>query len=61
LIAGTGIVSGAETQAPEAVHRIAVLTFVIGPVMMVAAFFILRNYPVTRESLRAMEQKSGTR
>jgi hypothetical protein len=28
---------------------------------MVAAFFILRNYPVTRESLRAMEQKSGTR
>jgi GPH family glycoside/pentoside/hexuronide:cation symporter len=59
LIAGTGIVSGAEIQAPEAVSRIAVLTFVIGPVLMVAAFFILRKYPVTRESLRAMEQKSG--
>jgi len=61
LIAGTGIVSGAESQAPEAVHRIAALTFVIGPALMAAAFFILRKYPVTRESLRAMEQASGAR
>jgi GPH family glycoside/pentoside/hexuronide:cation symporter len=61
LIAGAGIVSGAETQAPEAVRRITVITFLIGPVLMVLSYFILRGYPVTRDSLRAMEQKSGRR
>jgi GPH family glycoside/pentoside/hexuronide:cation symporter len=59
LIAGAGIVSGADIQAPEAVNRITVITFVIGPVLMALSFFIFRGYPVTRESLRAMEQKSG--
>ena len=58
LIAGAGIVSGADVQAPEAVSRITVITFVIGPVLMALSFFIFRGYPVTRESLRAMEQKS---
>jgi GPH family glycoside/pentoside/hexuronide:cation symporter len=55
LISGAGIVSGAETQAPEAVRRIAVLTFGIGPVLMVLSYFVLRGYPVTRDFLRAME------
>ena len=31
----------------------------IGPVLMALAFVVLWGYPVTRESLRAMEQKSG--
>lgn len=56
LIATTGIVSGADTQSPEAVRRIAMITFAIGPVLMVLSYFVLRRYPVTRESLRAMEE-----
>lgn len=61
LIAGAGIVSGADTQDPEAVRRISIITFIIGPVLMALAFVVLRGYPVTRESLRALEQKSGAR
>ena len=61
LIAGAGIVSGADLQAPDAVHRITVITFAIGPVLMALSFLVFREYPVTRESLRAMEQKSGRR
>ena len=59
LIAGAGIVSGADTQDPEAVRWITMITFIIGPVLMALAFVVLWGYPVTRESLRAMEQKSG--
>lgn len=59
LIAGAGIVSGAETQAPEAVHRMTIITFIIGPVLMVLSYFILRGYPVTRDSLRRLERRSG--
>jgi GPH family glycoside/pentoside/hexuronide:cation symporter len=58
LIMATGIVSGEDTQAPEAVHRIAFITFIIGPILMGLSFFILRGYPVNRESLRAMEQSA---
>ena len=59
LIAGAGIVSGADTQDPEAVRWITMITFIIGPVLIALAFVVLWGYPVTRESLRAMEQKSG--
>ena len=59
LITATGIVSGADTQAPEAVHRLAFVTFIIGPILMGVSFFVLRGYPVNRESLRAMELNSG--
>ena len=59
LIAGAGIVSGADTQDPEAVRWITMITFIIGPVLMALAFVVLWGYPVTRESLRAMEQKFG--
>ena len=60
LIAVAGIVSGADTQSPESVHRIALITFIIGPILMGLSFFVLRGYPVNRESLRAMEQGAGT-
>jgi GPH family glycoside/pentoside/hexuronide:cation symporter len=60
LIAVAGIVSGADTQSLESVHRIALITFIIGPILMGLSFFVLRGYPVNRESLRAMEQGAGT-
>lgn len=59
LIAAAGIVSGAETQAPEAVRRVAWITFLIGPVLMVLSYIVLRGYPVTRESLHALEKSVG--
>jgi Na+/melibiose symporter-like transporter len=60
LIALAGIVSGADTQSSEAVQRIALTTFIIGPILMALSYFILRGYPINRESLRAMEKSAGT-
>jgi len=59
LITGAGIVSGADTQAPEAVRRIAMITFAIGPILMGLSYFVLRGYPVTRESLRTLEKSAA--
>lgn len=59
LITGAGIVSGADTQAPEAVRRIAMITFAIGPILMGLSYFVLRGYPVTRESLQDLEKHAA--
>jgi hypothetical protein len=61
LITGAGIVSGADTQAPEAVRRVAMITFAIGPMLMGISYFVLRGYPVTRESLRTLEKSAAGR
>jgi Na+/melibiose symporter-like transporter len=60
LIALAGIVSGADTQSSEAVQRIALITFIIGPILMALSYFVLRGYPVNRDSLRAMERVAAT-
>lgn len=52
-----GYVSGAEHQAPAAVHNLAVTTFLAGPVLMVLSFAVLRRYPVTHESMSALREK----
>lgn len=59
LITGAGIVSGVDTQAPEAVRRVAMITFAIGPILMGISYFVLRGYPVTRESLRTLEKSAA--
>ena len=59
LISWAGIVSAAETQSPEAVRRIAVITFAIGPILMGISYFVLRGYPVTRESLCTLEKSAA--
>ena len=60
LITASGIVCGADTQSHGSVHRIALSTFIIGPILMALSYFILRGHPINRESLRAMEQSAGT-
>jgi glycoside/pentoside/hexuronide:cation symporter, GPH family len=55
LVAAAGIVSGAETQTPEAVGRVAFMTFLSGPLLMAIAYLVLRDYPVTRQYLREVE------
>lgn len=52
-----GYVSGAETQAPEAVHNLAVTTFLAGPLLMLFSFAVLRVYPVTRQTIAAQRRK----
>jgi Na+/melibiose symporter-like transporter len=58
MVTASGIVSGADTQTPEAVRNIALMTFLVGPVLIVIAFFPLWRYPVDRDYLRNLE-KSG--
>lgn len=52
IIAFAGIVSGAKEQAPEAVRNIAMMTFLCGPLVMVAALLLLRSYPVNRDNIQ---------
>jgi len=48
LVTGAGIVAGAEAQAAEATGRIAAMTFLVGPIIIVVSFLILKNYPIDR-------------
>jgi hypothetical protein len=41
------------------VRRIAMITFAIGPILMGLSYFVLRGYPVTRESLRTLEKSAA--
>jgi len=62
LVAAAGIVSGAETQSSEAVGRIAWMSFLSGPLLMLVAYNLLRGYPVTRrylEEAEAAKEKKG--
>jgi len=47
----SGIVPEATTQTPEASSLMALLTFLIGPVTLVAAFLVVRTYPLDRKSV----------
>jgi GPH family glycoside/pentoside/hexuronide:cation symporter len=49
-----GYVSGADVQAPETVENLAVTTFIGGPILMALAFFMIRFYPVTHESMQEL-------
>lgn len=52
-----GYVSGAPAQAPEAVNKLAVTTFIAGPILMLFSFAVLRAYPVTHESIAALRRQ----
>lgn len=52
-----GYVSGAETQAPDTVHNLAVTTFIAGPILMAFAFVMIRFYPVTKESMASLRRQ----
>lgn len=49
-----GYVSGAATQTPQAIDNLAVTTFLVGPILMLLSFAVLRKYPVTQQSLAAL-------
>lgn len=52
-----GYVSGADSQAPDTIHNLAVTTFVAGPILMALAFLMIRIYPVTQESMASLRRQ----
>lgn len=54
LLAVAGIVSKAESQTLEAAGNISIMTFLCGPVVLVASFLVLRKYPINREFMETM-------
>ncbi|MGA8204728.1 MAG: MFS transporter, partial [Woeseiaceae bacterium] len=52
-----GYVSGAHSQASDTVHKLAVMTFIAGPILMACAFVMIRYYPVTHESMSSMRKR----
>jgi len=59
VLKGVGYVSGAEAQAPDTVHNLAVTTFIGGPILMALAFIMIRFYPVTKASMAALRERHG--
>lgn len=52
MVDWSGFVAGAKDQTPASLDNIAILTFVSGPVAVLAAVFVLRHYPVNRAYMK---------
>lgn len=55
----SGIIPGAKVQTPEAIHNIALMTFLCGPIVIFCSMLILRRYPVTREFMENIDKKAS--
>ncbi|MBK1880509.1 MFS transporter [Pelagicoccus mobilis] len=60
ILKGVGYVSGQETQAPETIDTLALMTFTVGPVLMLVSFCVLRTYPITHKVLEEYRAKYET-
>lgn len=54
ILKGVGYISGAEMQSPETLERLALVTFIVGPLLMILSYCVLRKYPITREMLKEL-------
>ena len=59
LLKGVGYVSGAETQTADTLDKLALMTFIVGPILMFLSFFILRKYPITHETMNELRRTYG--
>jgi GPH family glycoside/pentoside/hexuronide:cation symporter len=59
ILKGAGYVSGAESQAVETINRLALMTFIVGPIFMGCSFFVLRRYPLTHQVMNELRGKYG--
>ena len=57
ILRGVGYVSGADSQTVETIDNLALMTFIIGPILMLLSFFILRGYPVTHQFIDQIRQQ----
>lgn len=59
VLKGVGYVAGAESQGVETVNNLAVTTFIVGPILMVLSFFILRKYPLNHTMMNQLREQYG--
>ena len=59
ILKGVGYVSGAEVQTPDTINTLALMTFGVGPTLMLFSFLILRKYPITHEVMEDHRKKYG--
>lgn len=59
ILKGVGYISGAESQSVETIDNLALMTFIIGPILMFLSFFILRKYPITHKSMNDLRKQYG--
>lgn len=59
ILKGVGYVSGAEKQAADTLDNLALMTFIVGPILMLVSFFILRKYPITHETMNELRAQYG--
>jgi len=52
-----GFMAGFSTQAPEVVHRMAILTFVSGPVVVLLSLPIMMAYPINRAFMMGIKKQ----
>ncbi|VGO13005.1 Inner membrane symporter YicJ [Pontiella desulfatans] len=59
ILKGVGYVSGAETQSADTLDKLALMTFIVGPILMLFSFFVLRKYPITHQVMANLRAKYG--
>jgi GPH family glycoside/pentoside/hexuronide:cation symporter len=59
ILKGVGYVSGAESQTAETIDKLALMTFIVGPILMACSFLILRKYPITHQTMNELRTKYG--
>jgi len=56
ILKSVGYMSGAESQTTETVDKLALMTFIIGPILMVCSFLVLRKYPIDRAYMESLQE-----
>lgn len=59
ILKGVGYVSGAERQTAATLDKLALMTFIVGPILMFISFFILRKYPITHQTMNELRAQYG--
>ncbi|QHI67996.1 MFS transporter [Tichowtungia aerotolerans] len=59
ILKSVGYVSGAATQTSDTLDKLALMTFIVGPFLMVLSFFVLRKYPITHQTMNDLRAEYG--
>lgn len=54
ILKSVGYISGAESQSVGTISKLALMTFTVGPALMLLSFFILRKYPVDQAYMKRL-------
>lgn len=57
VLSWSGYISGAETQIPEAIRKIAIMTFVCGPIICIPAILVAFFYPINRHFMARVKEQ----